>query len=86
MTYTPQLNHYVKYGHIEGWVYFVDEEYLTIETNVRPKDEINYLHCSLHANERVLVVCYRDDWNELQHIKSREVVYEEEKNLVSSYR
>ena len=40
--YVPKVNDYViwdkgEYGKDEGWVYFCDEEYITIETHVRPK-------------------------------------------------
>jgi hypothetical protein len=80
MIYTPKVNDYVIWTKgVEGWVYFVDKEYLTIEQSVRPKDEINYLCCSLHRNERVLVICYPEQWKELTYVRSRESVYEEEK-------
>ena len=79
MSYIPQVNDYVKWTKgIEGWVYFTDKEYITIEHSVRPKDEVNYQCCSLHRNERVLVVCYPEQWKELTYIKSRESIYEEE--------
>ena len=40
--YIPKVNDYViwdkgQYGIDEGWVYFFSEEYITIETGVRPK-------------------------------------------------
>ena len=78
MTYKPQVNDYVKWKHVEGWIYFKDNEYVTIEYNVRPKDEENYQCCPIHANERVLVVCYKEDWKHLEYVKSRKSVYEEE--------
>ena len=85
MTYKPKTNDYVTWVKgVEGWVYFVDDEYITIEYVVRPKDEVNYLACSIHANERLLVVCYREDWNQLKYIKSRKSIYEEEENCVPS--
>jgi hypothetical protein len=85
MTYKPKTNDYVTWVKgVEGWVYFVDDEYITIEYVVRPKDEVNYLACSIHANERLLVVCYKEDWNQLKYIKSRKSIYEEEENCVSS--
>jgi len=85
MTYEPQVNDYVKWSSkgVEGWVYFKDKEYITIEYNVRPKDEVNYQCCPIHANERVLVVCYKEQWKQLEYIKSRESVYEEEKNCMA---
>jgi hypothetical protein len=85
MTYKPKTNDYVTWAKgVEGWVYFVDDEYITIEYFVRPKDEVNYLACSIHANERLLVVCYKEDWNQLKYIKSRKSIYEEEENCVPS--
>jgi hypothetical protein len=79
--YVPKVNDYVKWKpHIEGWVYFTDKEYITIEVDVRPKDEVNYDACRLHRNERLLVLCYSNQWKELNYIKSRKSVYEEEKD------
>lgn len=78
--YVPEVNDYVIWDNgkgIEGWIYFRDKEYITIEHIVRPKDEVNYRACSIHANERLLVVCYKEDWSQLKHIKSRESIYEE---------
>lgn len=87
MNYQPQVNDFVVWDNgksVEGWVYFTDEEYVTIEHVVRPKDEVNYRACSIHANERLLVVCYKEDWSQLKYIKSRKSIYEEEKNFVST--
>lgn len=72
MNYDPQVNDYVKWNkNIEGWVYFKDKEYITIEISVRPKNIENIQHCSLHKNERVLVLCYRQQWKQLEYVKSR---------------
>ena len=84
MTYRPQVNDYVEWTKgVEGWVYFRDDEYITIEYIVRPKDQVNYHACPIHANERLLVVCYKEDWKQLKYVKSRESVYEEEQNCVA---
>jgi hypothetical protein len=77
MTYEPQVNDYVKWTKgVEGWVYFKDKEYITIEYVVRPKDEINLECCPIHKNERLLVICYQQDWKELTYIKSRKSIHE----------
>ena len=82
--YEPQVNDYVRWSKgVEGWVYFKDNDYITIEVNVRPKDSQNYQACNLHRNERLLVLCYARDWNELTYITSRESVYEEKKDCVA---
>lgn len=81
MSYEPQVNHYVEWNNgkgVEGWVYFKTKEYITIEVSVRPKDEQNYLCCSLHRNERLLVICYKESWNQLVYVKERESIYQEE--------
>ena len=79
MSYQPQLNDFVRWKNdIEGWVYFKGNDYLTLEVSVRPKDKQNYQHCSLHRNERLLVICYHYQWEELEYIKSRKSVYEED--------
>lgn len=81
MNYSPQVNDYVKWSKgVEGWIYFKCKQYITIEQSVRPKTSENYQACSIHRNERVLVICYNNQWNELKYIKSRNSVYEEEKN------
>ena len=57
-------------------LYFKGKEYITIEVNVRPKDSENLYACSIHANERLLVLCYLNQWNQLDYVRSRESVYE----------
>jgi hypothetical protein len=79
MKYNPQINDYVKWNNgkdVEGWIYFKGSQYITIEVAVRPKDTENYRACSLHANERLLVLCYSNQWNQLEYIKSRKSIYE----------
>lgn len=78
MSYKPQVNDYVTWTKgVEGWVYFRDDEYVTIEVCVRPKDCVNYQACSLHRNERLLVLCYHSQWNELECLGYRENKYSE---------
>ena len=85
MSYNPQVNDFVVWTKgVEGWVYFRDDEYITIEYIVRPKDKVNYHACPIHANERLLVVCYKEDWKQLKYVKSRESVYEEEEYRLAS--
>jgi hypothetical protein len=87
MNYEPQVNDYVIWDNrkgVEGWVYFKDEEYITIEHIVRPKDELNLECCPIHRNERLLVICYAEQWKELKYIKSRQSIYEEEKNTLAT--
>jgi len=72
MSYVPEIDDYVKWNKgIEGWVYFACSDYVTIEVMVRPKNGENYEACSLHRNERLLVLCFKDQWKELQYVKSR---------------
>ena len=83
MSYNPKVNDYVIWKKdIEGWVYFKDTEYITIESWVQPKSEENYQACSIHRNNRLLILCYKEQWHELTYVKSRESVYEEEKRYV----
>ncbi len=73
--YVPRVNDYVvwdkgEYGVDEGWVYFYDDLYITIETAVRskpdggPKDKHKFIH--------TLLLCHHWNWHELKYIKSRE--------------
>lgn len=83
MKYVPEVNDYIIWKNsVEGWVYFKGEDYITIEVNVRPKTYENYTACDLHRNDRLLVLCYKNQWKELTYIKSRESIYEKEKNRV----
>jgi len=84
MNYDPQVNDYVKWTKgVEGWIYFKDKEYITIEVSVKEKDCENYQACCLHKNERVLVLCYKNQWKELEYITSRKSVYEETENCLA---
>ena len=68
MKYIPRLNDYVSWRNVEGWVYFVDEEYLTIEIAVKPKaDDL----VPLHKNHHCLIVCHTQFWDELEYVHSR---------------
>lgn len=81
MSYTPNINDYVLWNNgkgVEGWVYFKDSEYITIEYVVRPKDEVNLECCPIHTKERLLVLCYAEQWKELEYVKTRKSKYEEE--------
>lgn len=75
MSYEPKINDYVKwhreYYSVEGWVYFVDEEYITIETGIKPKPSCQYTKNERHKNIHTLVLCYPQDWKDLEYIKSR---------------
>lgn len=71
--YIPKVNDYVKWKHMEGWVYFKDEEYISIEIAV--KDKL----CdkgSFHKKDHLLVLCYYNQWHELEYVTSRESVYD----------
>jgi hypothetical protein len=68
MTYHPQINDYVKWRNVEGWVYFVDKEYITIEVGVKPKpDSLVGFHRKVHC----LILCYTHQWHEIKYEKSR---------------
>ena len=73
MKYQPKVNDYVKWTDslgkvVEGWVYFVDKEYITIEIGVKDKpDDLVHFHKKTHC----CVLCYPQYWHELTYIKSR---------------
>jgi hypothetical protein len=60
-----------KYGKDEGWVYFFSEEYITIETGVRPKPPDQYTKNDRHKMIHTLLLCHAQYWNDLQYVKSR---------------
>ena len=89
MSYVPTIDDYIRWnhnGHVdEGWVYFVGDEYLTIEVSVKDKpDELVNIHKKIHC----LVVCHHWYWNELEYIKNRrkEYVYSDETLMFGDYK
>jgi len=77
--YVPQVNDYVIWNDgkgVQGWVYFKCKEYITIEIGVKPKTQENYQACSIHRNDRLMVLCYDSQWKELEYVKSRESRHE----------
>lgn len=75
MAYVPKVNDYVKWDNgricLEGWVYFTDKEYCTIEIGVKDKCEENIRHCPIHKKTHCCVVCFPHQWHELEYVKSR---------------
>jgi len=73
--YVPKVNDYVKwnsqYAPVEGWVYFFDQSYITIEIATKPKEKEQLINGTHHKKDHVLVVCYSQYWNELEYVKSR---------------
>ena len=75
-----------EYGKDEGWVYFKGDpvepkkgfntlaRYITIETGVkdRPKEEIDCKSSLKHSKTHTLLLCYEQNWKELQFIRRRE--------------
>ena len=49
MPYTPEVDDYVQWNKekhsVEGWVYYKDQEYITIEIGVKCKDEEDIVNC-----------------------------------------
>ena len=73
--YLPRVDDYVKWnhnGHVdEGWVYFVGDEYLTIEVSVKDKPKCEYTKEEKHKKIHCLVVCHNWYWDELEYVKNR---------------
>ena len=79
MSYIPKVNDYViwdkgEYGSDEGWVYFFCDEYITIETGVRPKPPDQYTKNERHKMIHTLLLCHNGCWDQLEYIKSRKSV------------
>ena len=74
--YIPKVNDYViwdkgEYGKDEGWVYFYSEEYITIETGVRPKPKDQCTPNERHKYIDTLLLRHAPFWKDLQYVKSR---------------
>lgn len=72
--YKPEVNDYVKWKNLEGWVYFKDEQYISIEISVKDKICNKGTH---HKKDHLLVLCYYNQWHELEYVKSRKSKYDE---------
>ena len=73
--YVPKINDYViwdkgEYGKDEGWVYFIDDSYITIETGVKPRPDAE-VEGSLHQHIHTLLLCQNQFWHQLKYVKSR---------------
>ena len=44
----PQIDDYVIWGNQRGWIYFKDNDYITIELGVRPKPNCEYTREEKH--------------------------------------
>ena len=74
--YIPQVDDYVIWRRSggrsdKGWVYFVDEEYITIETAVKDKPNCEYTREEKHKKIHTLVLCFPQFYHQLQYIKNR---------------
>ena len=76
--YKPTVNDYVKWKNIEGWVYFVGEQYCTIEIGVKCKDHDDLKECPIHEKIHCLVVCYTQHWDEVLYIGRRATQHDNE--------
>ena len=68
MMYEPRLNDYVSWRNVEGWVYYVDDDHLTIEIGVRPKEDDLV---PMHRKHHCLIVVQRFQYDELVYVNSR---------------
>lgn len=79
--HTPKIDDYVRWtrstGLIdEGWVYFVDDAYITIEVGVRDKPNCQYTKNERHKKIHTLIVCHNCYWHEIEYIKNRNLSME----------
>jgi len=68
--YIPKVDDYVVWEkeNLEGWVYFVSRQYITIEFAVKDKPD-DYVH--FHKKVHCCVLCFPPQWEELKYIKNR---------------
>ena len=73
--YEPQIDDYVIWDKgvedcNQGCVYFKCEDYITIETGIKPKPPCELAH-SKHRYIHTLLLCQRYNWHQLEYVKSR---------------
>ena len=78
-SYLPKLDDYVRWvdslGRVtEGWVYFASEYYITIEVSVKDKPRCEYTRNEKHKKHNCLVLCFPENYHELEYVKSRKSV------------
>tara|TARA_B100000085_G_scaffold198362_1_gene181960 strand:+ start:1434 stop:1703 length:270 start_codon:yes stop_codon:yes gene_type:complete len=71
----PQIDDYVVWGNQEGWVYFRDDDYITIELGVRPKPNCEYTRQEKHKYIHTLLCCFHYQWGELKYVHTRKNKY-----------
>lgn len=70
MPYSPQIDDYVRWRNVEGWVYFICDDYMTIEIGVKPKsDDL----VKRHKNWHCCVLCYVHEWKNVEYQYSRRI-------------
>lgn len=66
--YTPEVDDYVIWKDLKGWIYFKCDQYVTIEIGVKDKpDDLVKMHKKTHC----CVLCFPENWNELMYVKNR---------------
>ena len=71
----PQVDDYVIWGDRRGWVYFKDNDYITIELGVRPKPNCEYTREEKHKYIHTLLCCFHYQWSELEYVHTRKNKY-----------
>ena len=69
--YIPQVDDYVIWKDHEGWVYFFDDLYITIELGIKPKPNCEYTREEKHKYIHTLLLCYRQHWGNLEYRYTR---------------
>jgi len=80
--HTPKIDDYVRWTRStglvdEGWVYFVDDNYITIEVGIKDKPNCQYTKEERHKKIHTLIVCHNWYWHEIEYIKSRNLSMEQ---------
>ena len=78
MSYVPRIDDYVQWKELSGWVYFMCDEYCTIEIGVKDKTD-DYVH--FHKKTHCCVLCFPHDWIDLVYVKNRRT-----NNMVDDYK
>ena len=73
--YEPEVNDYVIWtknnSEEKGWVYFKSEEYITLETGIKPRPDCEHSRNPRHKYIHTLLLCFPKDFQDLKYVKSR---------------
>ena len=74
MNYEPTVNDRVKWREHEGWVYFITDQYFTLEVATKPKED-NLI--PTHKKHHVLILVFNEEFSNVTYLGHRLSQYDD---------